>query len=160
MKFYLGDYFQHARGARVSSFPEFVTSGLYTPQLKPFLDLANRQPDDYLTSGDYRGRLAARAALATSVVTVMDAQRLDALVYPTTRRIAPKLGGNQAGSNAGLSAQTGLPAITVPAGFTTGGFPVGVELLGRPFAEPTLIALTYSYEQATHHRRPPATAPR
>ena len=37
--------------------------------------------------------------------------------------------------------------------------PVGVELLGRAFAEPRLIALAYAYEQATHHRRPPVTTP-
>lgn len=160
LKFYLGDYFAQAPGARVKSFNEFVASGLYTPQLKPFLELANGQPDDYLRSDDYRRRLAARAALARAVLDVMDASRLDALIYPTARRVAPTLGGNQAGSNAGLSAQTGFPAITVPAGFTATGFPVGVELLARPFAEPTLIGLAYSYEQATHHRRPPATAPR
>jgi Asp-tRNA(Asn)/Glu-tRNA(Gln) amidotransferase A subunit family amidase len=159
LKFYLGDYFKHASGARVSSFAEFVASGLYTAQLKSFLELANRQPDDYLTSDDYRRRLAAREALGRAVREAMDASRLDAIVYPTTRRIAPKVGGNQAGSNAGLSAQTGYPAITVPAGFTAGGFPVGIELLGRPFAEPTLIALAYSFEQATHHRRPPPSTP-
>jgi len=89
----------------------------------------------------------------------MDANRLDAIVYPTTRRIAPQVGGNQIGSNAGLSAQTGFPAITVPAGFTPGGFPVGVEMLGRPFAEPTLLGLAFAYEQATHRRRPPAGTP-
>ena len=44
----------------------------------------------------------------------MDDNRLDALAYPTTRRIAPVLGTNQIGSNAGLSAQTGFPAISVP----------------------------------------------
>ncbi len=38
--------------------------------------------------------------------------------------------------------------------------PVGVELLGRAFAEPELITLAYAYEQATHHRRPPVTTPR
>ena len=160
LKFYLGDYFKQAPGARVSSFAAFLASGLYTPQLKPFLELANMQPDDYLTSDDYRRRLAARDALTRGVVAVMDAGRLDAIVYPTTRRIAPPLGGNQVGSNAGLSAQTGMPAITVPAGFTAEGFPVGIELLARPFGEPTLIALAYSYEQATHHRTPPPIAPR
>ncbi len=86
---------------------------------------------------------------------MMDAHRLDAIVYPTIRRIAPVVGGAQAGSNAALSANTGFPAISVPAGFTPGGFPVGVELIGRPFAEPTLLALAFDYEQATHHRRPP-----
>ena len=88
----------------------------------------------------------------------MDDNRVDALAYPVARRIVPVAGGNQLGSNAGLSAQTGFPAINVPAGFTAGGFPVGIELLGRPFAEPTLIALAYSFEQLTRHRRPPSFA--
>jgi Asp-tRNA(Asn)/Glu-tRNA(Gln) amidotransferase A subunit family amidase len=37
--------------------------------------------------------------------------------------------------------------------------PVGVELLGRPFAEPDLLKLAYAFEQATHHRRPPSLTP-
>jgi Asp-tRNA(Asn)/Glu-tRNA(Gln) amidotransferase A subunit family amidase len=38
--------------------------------------------------------------------------------------------------------------------------PVGVELLGRPFAEADLLKLAYAYEQATHHRRLPPLTPR
>ena len=155
---YLGAYLKRS-GAAVTSVTELLASGLYTPQLRTFLQGANAQPDDYLSSADYAKRLAARASLGNAIRAVMDQNRLDAILYPTARRIAPLIGGNQVGSNAGLSAQTGFPAISVPAGFTTGGFPVGVELLGRPFAEPTLIALAYSYEQATHHRCPPSTTP-
>jgi len=158
LKFYLGAYLKRS-GAAVTSVTELLASGLYTPQLRTFLQGANAQPDDYLSSADYAKRLAARASLGNAIRAVMDQNRLDAILYPTARRIAPPIGGNQVGSNAGLSAQTGFPAISVPAGFTTGGFPVGVELLGRPFAEPTLIALAYSYEQATHHRCPPSTTP-
>jgi aspartyl-tRNA(Asn)/glutamyl-tRNA(Gln) amidotransferase subunit A len=36
--------------------------------------------------------------------------------------------------------------MNVPAGFTPNGFPVGMELLGRPFAEATLVAIAYSFE--------------
>ena len=63
------------------------------------------------------------------------------------------------GTNCQLSANSGLPAIVVPGGFMSDGLPVGVELLGRAWSEPQLIKLAYAYEQATHHRRPPASTP-
>jgi amidase len=160
LKFYLGQYLTASSGAFVKSVEELLASGLHTAQIQGFLEGANGQRDDYLTSEDYRNRLAARESLGNAVLKVMGDNRLDAVVFPSVRRIAPIVGGNQAGSNAALSAQTGFPAITVPAGFTTTGFPVGIEMLGRPFAEATLIGLAYSYEQATHHRRPPSTTPR
>ena len=47
----------------------------------------------------------------------------------------------------------------MPAGFSSGGVPIGVELLGRFFAEPTLLKLAYAYEQGAQNRRPPASAP-
>jgi Asp-tRNA(Asn)/Glu-tRNA(Gln) amidotransferase A subunit family amidase len=159
LKFYLGAYLKNTPGSPVKSVEELLASGLHSVQLQGFLEGANAVANDYLSSQDYRNRLAARDALGQAIVKTMDENRLDAIAYPTTRRIAPRIGGNQIGSNAGLSAQTGFPAITVPAGFTPSGFPVGIELLGRRFAEPTLIGLAYAYEQSTRHRRPPSTAP-
>ena len=51
----------------------------------------------------------------------------------------------------------GLPAISVPCGFTTAGLPVGLQIIGAPFAEGTVLALAHAYEQATqwHKRHPP-----
>jgi len=159
LKFDLREYLRRPPAAAVTSLEALLASGLHTAQFQGFIDGANALPDDYPSSDDYRTRLAARDLLRRAVVDVMDANTIDAFVYPTTRRIAPLIGGNQLGSNAGLSAQSGCPAITVPAG-RVDGFPVGVELLGRPFAEPVLIGLAFAYEQATIHRRPPASAPR
>jgi aspartyl-tRNA(Asn)/glutamyl-tRNA(Gln) amidotransferase subunit A len=50
----------------------------------------------------------------------------------------------------------GLPALTVPCGFTPAGLPVGLQLIGRPFGEATLLALATAYERETpwHERRP------
>jgi amidase len=158
LKFYLGAYLRTS-SASVASVEELLASGLHLRQLQGILDIANAVPDDYLSGDEYKRRLAARVALGQAVTTMMDEHRLAAVVYPTTRRVAPVVGGNQIGSNAALAAQTGFPAITVPAGFTPGGFPVGIELLGRPFGEPTLIALAYSFEQSTNHRRPPSSTP-
>jgi Asp-tRNA(Asn)/Glu-tRNA(Gln) amidotransferase A subunit family amidase len=155
LKVYLGNYLKSA-GAYAASLEEILETGLHTFGIQVILDAANKMPDDYLSGEDYRSRLRARETLAKAVVDVMEANRLEAIAYPTIRRIAPVVGGPQPGSNAALSANTGLPAITVPAGFTPAGFPVGIELIGRRFAEPTLLALAYDYERATRHRRPPA----
>ena len=96
--------------------------------------------------------------------------RLDALVYATfdhqTTVIPPDAltratrdDGYGRGNNRRLSPLIGFPAITVPAGFTADGLPVGLELLGREFSEGLLLRLAYAYEQASHRRQPPATTP-
>ena len=59
------------------------------------------------------------------------------------------------GHNRRLSPSLGFPAITVPAGFTSDGMPVGIEFMGRAFDEPLLFGLAFSYEVGTRHRRPP-----
>lgn len=53
----------------------------------------------------------------------------------------------------------GIPGMSVPCGFVA-GLPVGMQLLGRPFAEETLLRVAYSYEQATnwHAALPPVDA--
>ena len=52
-----------------------------------------------------------------------------------------------------------VPIVTVPAGFTVDNLPVGITFLGRPYDDGAMLKLAYSYEQATHHRRPPSTTP-
>ena len=42
----------------------------------------------------------------------------------------------------------GLPALSVPCGFTAGGLPIGLQLIGQPFAEANLLAMARVYEQA------------
>jgi aspartyl-tRNA(Asn)/glutamyl-tRNA(Gln) amidotransferase subunit A len=51
---------------------------------------------------------------------------------------------------------TGMPAITVPCGFSSTGLPVGLQLAGAPLAEATVLRIAHAYEQATfwHLRRP------
>ena len=114
--------------------------------------------------------LTTREAIRQAVLAAMADHGLDALVHATFDHqptlIAPDVETNPSpddgygwGDNRGLSASTGFPALTVPAGFTTDALPVGLELLGRPFTEARLLGLGYAYEQATGHRRPPETTP-
>jgi aspartyl-tRNA(Asn)/glutamyl-tRNA(Gln) amidotransferase subunit A len=52
---------------------------------------------------------------------------------------------------------TGLPAISIPCGFTTAGLPIGLQLAGKPFDEATVLRVAHAYEQHTDwHRRQPS----
>ena len=52
-----------------------------------------------------------------------------------------------------------IATVSVPAGFTPDGLPVGITFFGRAYSEATLIKLAYAYEQSSHHRKPPKTTP-
>jgi amidase len=72
---------------------------------------------------------------------------------------------SSANNFAAAPAKAGYPSITVPGGFVpptapiANPFPSGVTFTGPAFSEPTLIGLAYAFEQATHHRQPPASTP-
>ena len=88
----------------------------------------------------------------------------DLLVTPTT--IGPPSAIAPIEGNASLDAERtrntwpfdvlGLPAISVPCGFTSSGLPIGLQIVGAPFAESTVLTLAHAYERATdwHNRRP------
>jgi aspartyl-tRNA(Asn)/glutamyl-tRNA(Gln) amidotransferase subunit A len=80
----------------------------------------------------------------------------DILLMPTTPVVAPPIEGPNAVELARLLTRytapfnlTGLPAITVPCGFTAQGLPVGLQMVAKPWAEAQLLRAAYTYEQAT-----------
>ena len=95
----------------------------------------------------------------SAVLSAMADHDLDALVYPTLSSPPAPIGQFQSGSNCPLSAWSGYPAITVPAGYTVDGHPVGLEMISIPWSEPTLIKFAYAFEQGTRHRVAPPLAP-
>jgi len=103
------------------------------------------------------GRRLARAVLET-----MDAARLDALVYPSWNnppRLIGDLNSPHGNNSNRIAPPTGFPAMTVPMGFVHGNLPAGLQILGRPWSEPTLIKIGYAYEQGSRRRHPPASTP-
>lgn len=123
--------------------------------------LFRRISDLRIDSDDYRARMASRSALQEQLLGLISRHRLDALLFPHQKRLVVPIGESQVERNGVLAGITGFPAITVPAGFSAPsrsapiGVPIGLELLGSPYSEATLIRLAFAYEQATHHRQPP-----
>ncbi len=115
----------------------------------------------------YYRRLAAREEFCRVVLNQMGQHELDALVYPTVRVPAPTRAELDADrwatmefpTNTLIASQTWMPAITVPAGFTNDGLPVGLEIVTRPYDEVGMFRLAYAFERATRARRAPASTP-
>ncbi|MDV7195746.1 amidase family protein, partial [Mycolicibacterium fortuitum] len=120
-----------------------------------------RDARESLDTQEYKDIVLKRTSLTReSLLKVMADYNLDAIVYPTSTQPPALIGESQSsGGNNRLSPFSGFPAITVPAGFTTDGLPVGIEFLGRAFDEGTLIKFAYSFEQGTHHRHAPKLTP-
>lgn len=153
----LANYLAKSGNPPVHSLEEIVSGGLIHASLEAVMNarLASKGRDSH----EYKIALAKRAAIQQTILKLMEDQKLDALIYPTMKRKPARIGEPQGGSNCQVSASTGFPAITMPAGFTGDGLPVGVELLGRAFDDAKLVSYAYAYEQATHRRRAPARTP-
>jgi len=158
-KWDLIDYLAKVPNAPVKSLREIIDHGMHHEAL----DGTFRARDTVQTrdSEGYRKAMAKQDLIRHRLIALFDSLRLDALVYPTMQRRPAIVGEPQVGGTCQLSSHSGFPALSLPAGFTSDGLPVGLELLGRPFSDTRLVALAYAFEQAPGgvRRRPPATTP-
>ena len=161
------NHYLENRGPRVPvhSLAEIIASGKYN---KPTLEkrLALSESLDSQNDPEYKNRRIKIDGLKIEAANLMAQNHLDALVYPHQKRLVVPIGETfQPDRNGLLAALTGFPAIVVPAGFsaTTAnapiGVPVGIEFMARPWEEPELLRLAYGFEQATHARKSPKSAP-
>ncbi|MGZ8412010.1 MAG: amidase family protein [Gemmatirosa sp.] len=148
--------------APVKTLDEIVRSRRFHPTIQTRLEFAQRATVPPEESPGCQANERRRAALRVALQRVMDAQRIDAFVYPTWSN-PPRLIGDlntPAGDNSQVfSPLTGWPAVQVPMGWTRGTLPAGLTIFGRAWSEPVLFKLAYAYEQATRHRHPPASTP-
>jgi Asp-tRNA(Asn)/Glu-tRNA(Gln) amidotransferase A subunit family amidase len=147
--------------APVKNLDEIIASKKYHPSIEQRL-LQFQQFTSPAQDARCKEAVTNAKKLEASLRTLMWERRLDALVYPTWSnppRLIGDLSSPHGNNSFQLSPPTGFPAITVPMGYVAGGLPVGLQFLGDAWSEWKLIALAYSYEQATKHRRPPPTTP-
>ena len=114
-----------------------------------------------LSAADYLQAQRVRTWARREFAEVM--QNVDLLVTPTMTQPAAAFEGYDPSSTArGRSFTapfnaTGLPAISVPCGFTESGLPIGMQFAGKPFDEPGVIQAAYTYQQHArwYEQRPP-----
>lgn len=109
----------------------------------------------------YGVALAQRTALKNRITGLMDRHGVAALVHPTTQIQPPLIPDERvdAAITADIAPCAGLPALSVPGGLSPQGLPVGFDLLGRPFAESTLLNLAHSFERDHNPRVTPRHTP-
>src|SRR5947208_399968 len=120
----------------------------------------------FVSAVDYILAQRARAFLTREFIQTL--RGIDVLVTPTTiTPAAPLEGSDQTASSLAMSQEytrftypfnlTGLPALSVPCGFTAQGLPIGLQIAGRPRDEATVLRVGHTYQQVTewHRRRPP-----
>lgn len=129
---------------------------LYTDQVR-----ARLTGGEKVSGADYVTAQRLRGALRDAWRDAFDG--IDALVAPTLGGPAGLFGENEVHytdgrvktTSAAYAPQvypanmTGLPALTVPCGFTGDAMPIGLQIIGRPFAEPTVLRVGRAYEAAT-----------
>ena len=151
-------------GAPIRDVLEVLETGQYSDYVESGLRGYTRRPVDLHPADfdppcpDYfenEGRQGYRSDL----IAAMDEAGVEAVLYPSWTNPPAHIDQARAeyrGDNSQrVAPQTGMPAITVPMGYTYNDLPAGLQILARPYAEGLLFRLAYAYEQGTRHRHPP-----
>jgi aspartyl-tRNA(Asn)/glutamyl-tRNA(Gln) amidotransferase subunit A len=118
----------------------------------------------------YHQATRARALIRAQMIAMLG--QWDVLLAPTAPRTAPVIVQDQAPVASKWEAASrfftrrsyttpfslaGVPAVSLPCGFSAARLPIGLQMAGRPFDEPTVLRAAWAYEQATpwHRERPP-----
>ncbi len=129
---------------------------------------ANLEVAQFVLATHYLKAQRVRNILREQVLEVLN--KVDVIISPTTPLPAPKIGqrelkiGERDISDVGGMGRftcpfnlSGVPAISLPCGFTSSGLPIGLQIAGRPFDEETVLKVAWAYEANTgwQQKRPP-----
>lgn len=134
----LAAYLADKPQAQSRTLAEVVASGRYHPQLETVFTTRAQHPG--VESEGYRQVQQRQRDLYQQLADFFAAQQINLLAYPVVRHAPVKHGEMQEGSNALISAVTGAPAISIPAGFSAAGLPIGLELLALRGREDLLLS--------------------
>lgn len=149
-----------------SAFEDLVDSGMLAGLTAPE-DRFGSYPRVAVLAKDYLKAMRLRRLMARDADQVMS--RFDALVAPTRTGVAPPLDRefSRPAESSGIDVMmavgngAGLPAISVPSGFSEEGLPTAIQFMGRAYEENAVLAVARAYQSLTdwHLRHPPDLHP-
>jgi amidase len=159
----ISDFLAERPHAPVAGFQEIYDSRRFHPLNDLFHDIANGSNAIDGEVECIRRRLN-QEHLRRLILNIFAEHGVDFLVYPTVQVIPPtrvelaaeKYSALTFPTNTVIGSQAGLPALTIPVGFTGEGLPVGLELLGTPLAEAQMLQFAGAWEESARPRMAPA----
>jgi len=153
----------HGDRVPMHSLEDIIRSRAFHPSIRLRLQDAQEGPENGPETPACQAEADYREKFRAAVMKTMEEHHLDAFVYPTWSN-PPRLIGDlntPHGDNSQVfSPTTGFPSVQVPMGYTRNNtLPAGITFFGKAWDEATLLKFAYAYEQATHHRRAPASTP-
>jgi amidase len=139
----------------------FANDELIDPIVRVFVEAGRK-----MTAAEYVNTMAQMHNAAREIVQAL--MPYDALLTPTLARPAPRIGELPSSRETYVQEAlawlpftfpfnaTGQPACSVPNGFSSAGLPIGLQIVGRPEDEPTIVSLAAAFEEARpwRDRRP------
>ncbi|KAK3672410.1 hypothetical protein LTR78_007717 [Recurvomyces mirabilis] len=151
----LNELYNSSRFLVIPSQYEYVTTALVS-------STGNQTWNSHLSYSDVQRGIAN---LTLALRSTFAANNLDAMIYPEQKNLVVPIGSpSQSGRNGILAALTGSPVVTIPVGFSPAtatapeGVPIGMEILGLPWSEETLLQTAYQVEQMGRVRKTPTWA--
>jgi amidase len=146
----------------IESIEHLLETKQFHEKLDLFIGIASG-PASPMDDPTYPGRVMLQGDFQRLVAGIMIEQGLDAICFPDVKLAAPshedifndRWTCLTYPTNTVIASQLLFPAVTVPAGFTASGLPVGLELMALPYSEPELLSLARGVEIATGARRAP-----
>lgn len=158
------DFIADKKNISVSNVDEIYENKQYHKELDLFEAIVTEGPEDPEQTDSYYKQRHAQKQFQQEIIKVIVEYRLDAIVFPDVKVLPPvqKDIPNMDytvltfPTNTIISSQSGVPSISMPAGFSDDGIPVGIEMIGKPYDEGKLLSLAYSYEKFANPRKAPA----
>jgi Asp-tRNA(Asn)/Glu-tRNA(Gln) amidotransferase A subunit family amidase len=161
-KFDLDRFMANREGIARHTFEEIYANKWFHP-LNDLFHNVHEGPSDPTSVPEYYAQRLAQQEFQRVLLNTFAANRLDFLMYPDVKVLPPKYSDLEAQkwtcltfpTNTVIASQSHLPALSMPAGFA-GPLPVGVELVGLPYAEASLLQFAHACEQLTQFRVAPS----